>query len=88
MKKVILYNGWQAIISGRTLTVIKDGEQREYTLPEEPVKIEEQGEYFFIHTESFYYSFKFEVDNFFVGDKFDHKENHLGEIACHVFGDE
>lgn len=93
------YQGWTAELKGKILTITKDGESREYDIKEKNNGIEHKpGEpYFFIKTVSngFYYQFKFEEGNFFVGDKFQNNigdtfptsDKHQEEFACHVFGE-
>ena len=86
----IEYNGFKASLEGKVLTVSKDGEEREYDIKQKNDGIEydkTQPEYFFIRTKNFYYNFKFEEDNLFVGDKFDNDNQHMDEFACHVFGE-
>lgn len=91
MKK-IEYQGWTAELIGKVLTITKDGESREYDIKEKNYGIEynEGEECFAIRTkgDGFYYHFKFEEDNFFVGDKYSNDDEHLGEFASHVFGEE
>ena len=85
----IEHEGWKAELNGKVLTIEKDGEEREYDIKEENDGIEFEGtdEYFFIRTKKFDYQFKFEVDNFFVGDKIDKNGEFMDEFASHVFGE-
>jgi len=92
MKK-IEYQGWTAELIDKVLTITKDGESREYDIKQRNNGIEYakgvSPEYFIIRTtdDVFYYQFKFEEDNFFVGDKYFNNDEHLGEFASHVFGE-
>jgi len=79
---------WEAVLtSDHKLTVKKLGEEREYSL--EPItKIEHNLEYLFLTREdNSFYQFKFEEDNFLVGDIFDEEGEHLDSFASHVFGE-
>jgi hypothetical protein len=90
MKK-IEYEGWSAELVGKILTITKDGEKREYDIKEKNYGIEynEGEEYFYIRTqgEGFYYQFKFEVDNGFVGDKYSNDDEFIDTFACFTFGE-
>lgn len=86
----IEYNGFVAQFNGKILTISKDGENREYDIPEKNNGIEykEGSEYFYIRTdEGFYYQFKFEEDGGFVGDKFDNDDEFIDTFACFTFGE-
>jgi hypothetical protein len=89
----IEYQGWTAELIGKILTITKDGESREYDIKQRNNGIEYakgvNPEYFIIRTidDVFYYQFKFEENNFFVGDKYFNNDEHLGEFASHVFGE-
>jgi hypothetical protein len=90
LEKAIHYDGWSARLNGKTLTISKDGIEREYTISQKNDGIEYDKtcpEYFYIRTKKFYYNFKFEEGNFFVGDKFTNDNEHAGEFAAHVFGE-
>ena len=86
----IEYNGFIAELTNGVLVVTKNAESRFYPIPEKNNGIEYKNgeEYFYIRTEGFYYQFKFEVDNGFVGDKFNDKDEFLDTFACHVFGED
>lgn len=84
----INHNGWTVLFLGKDLIVYKNGEQRTYKIKEKNGGLEhKEGEdYFYIRTEKgFYYQFKFEENNFLVGDKFKDNNEHIGEYASHVF---
>lgn len=88
---IVEFNGWKAELKGKTLTISKDGEDRTYNIPQTNEGIEydkSMPEYFIIRTRNFYYNFKFEENNFFVGDKFTNNNEHASEFAQHVFGEE
>lgn len=77
-----------------TITVTCNGETRNYKLSEPMSRIEQEKDYpeyvriDVIDDEIGYYLFKFEFNNFFVGDKWTEENVHLGEFAMHVFGEE
>lgn len=84
----ITYKHWIATLEGKTLTITNGGEQREYTIKEKNMGLEQNGEYFYIRTqEGFYYQFKFEEGDFLVGDKFSNDDEFIGEFASFVFGE-
>lgn len=83
------FNGWNVTLKGKILTVTKDGEIREYIIKEKHTGMEyaQGSDYFYIRTdEGFYYQFKFEVDNAFIGDKFTDDDDFVKEFACYQFG--
>ncbi len=85
----IKFNGYVATLIGSILFIIKDGETIKYDIPEKNKGIEYKkgSEYFYIRTEKgFYYQFKFEVENGFVGDKFLDDDEWWDTVAYHVFG--
>ena len=93
--KEFTHEGWQMIVhEDGTIKVTKDTETREYKISEPMSRIEQEKdypEYVRIDVqddEIGYYLFKFEFDNFFVGDKWTEDNVHLGEYAMHVFGEE
>ena len=66
------YDGWKAELKGKELEVTKDGKTRIYDIKQKNEGIiydKSMPEYFEIKTKNFTYNFKFEVDDFFVGDK-------------------
>lgn len=84
----INYQDWKVEVTGRLLTVEKLGEVREYDLPYFET-IEHSGEYIFITLkDGTLYQYKMEVDDFFVGDKFNSGGEQIDTLACHVFGEE
>ena len=79
------HDGWKAELKGKELEVSKNGKTRIYDIRQENDGIEydkTMPEYFVIRTKNFYYNFKFEVDDCFVGDKFTNDNEHAGEFAC------
>jgi len=86
----INYDGYKAVLKGKILTISKIGERRHYTIKEKNNGIEyEQGsEYFYIRTEKgFYYQFKMEVNDGFIGDKYSDDDEFLDSFACFTFGE-
>ena len=60
-----------------------------YRIEEPVMKIEHDTEYVRLYVEgNKFYQFKFEVDNFLVGDIFTNEGEHLDSFAAHVFGEE
>lgn len=91
LETAIEHEDWRAELRGKVLTISKDGEQRTYSIRQKNNGIEHDKafpEYFMIKTDGFNYHFKFEVDNFFVGDKFSKDGEHIDSFASHVFGEE
>jgi phosphomevalonate kinase len=69
------------------INVTNSNETREYKIDENITKIEHNTEYVFVYVEGGnFYQFKFEVDNFFVGDIFDENGEHIDTFANYVFG--
>jgi hypothetical protein len=88
--KTISFNGFTAALNKGVLTIAYDGESREYVIKEvnKGIEYEEGSEYFYIRTDKgFYYQFKFEVDDSFIGDKFSDEDEFLDTFACFVFGE-
>jgi hypothetical protein len=89
--KTITFDGFTATLENKILTISKDGESREYDIKEKNygIEYEEGSEYFAIRTtgEGFYYQFKFEEDNGFVGDKYSNDDEFLDTFACFTFGE-
>ena len=86
----ISYDGFTAELKGKILTIKKIGEKRIYTIKENNNGIEyvEGEEYFYIRTDrGFYYQFKFEVDDGFVGDKYSNDDEFIDTFACFTFGE-
>lgn len=85
------FNGFNVQLNGKTLSVSKDGEEAIYTIKEanNGIEYKEGEEYFYIRTtrNGFYYQFKFEVDNGFIGDIFADNGEFLDTFACFVFGE-
>lgn len=66
-----------------------NGETRTYTIPEKIVKIQHDTEYVFLYVEGKkFYQFKFEENNFLVGDIFTNDGEHLDSFSCYVFGED
>jgi hypothetical protein len=84
----ISYEGWEVVIEDNLLTVTKEGETREYTLPEH-TKIEQESEYIFVSLyNGNFIQYKMEDDDFFVGDLFTSDGEFIESVASHVFGEE
>jgi len=87
----INFNGFNAQLNGKALKITKDGEERIYTIKEANNGIEytEGKEYFYIRTirNGFYYQFKFEENDGFVGDKFTNDDEFMDTFACFTFGE-
>ena len=93
--KEIAHEGWQMIVhQDGTVKVTKAGETREYQISEPMSKIEQEKDYpeyvriDVLDDKIGYYLFKFEDNDFFVGDIWTEDNVHLGEFAMHVFGEE
>lgn len=86
-KLQISHNGWSVSIIKGQLTVKKNGIKRIYdlTYPNGGLEHEKGSDYFYVRCEDFYYQFKFEENDFFVGDMFSNENEHLKEIAAFVF---
>jgi hypothetical protein len=91
IRREIEYTGfdgvWKMLITNdNNIIVIKDDECREYSLPSTPTSIEHDCEYVTLTFEDgSFYQCKFEVNSFFVGDKFDSDEEHVESFANHEF---
>ena len=69
--------------------VISNGERRTYTIPDKILKIQHDTEYVLLYVEGYkFYQFKFEINNFLVGDIFKNNGEHLDSFASHVFGED
>jgi len=94
IRREITYKGfdgeWHLTVnSDNQLTVTKNGESRVYDLDYRTTKFDQNNEYVFLETDDGgFYQFKFEENNFFVGDLFDKDGTHLDSVACHVFDEE
>ena len=90
-RKKIFYEDWKMIIqSDGQVEITKSNETRVYNIPEDIRDIVEEDNYVFIYvddSEIKFYQFKFELDNFLVGDSFDLENEFLDSFACHVFGE-
>jgi len=90
--KEISYQDWKMIVQeDGTVIVTKDDETRTYDIPEDVRDVVEEDNYVFIYVDDVeikFYQFKFEVDDFLVGDTFDQDDEFLNTFACHVFGEE
>ena len=91
-RKKIFYEDWKMIIqSDGQVEITKSNETRVYNIPEDIRDIVEEDNYVFIYvddSEIKFYQFKFELDNFLVGDSFDLENEFLDSFAYHVFGEE
>jgi maltose-binding protein MalE len=90
MFQTIEYEGFTATLEGEVLTITKDGESREYDIKEKNsgIKYEYRSPYFKIQTsDDFYYQFKFEEPNGFIGDIYDDEDVFIKEFACFTFGE-
>ena len=64
-----------------------DNPMRTYELHDTPVRFEHMGEYIFLYMDDeTFYQFKFEFEDFFVGDYFDADGELIEEFAMWVFG--
>lgn len=70
------------------ITVTCNGESREYSIVGKIVDTSSTGEYVYVDTDEYRYQFKFEVDDFLVGDIFDKSGEFYDSFASHVFGEE
>jgi len=83
---------WLLSLDGQNVQVFCNGESRIYCIPnteaDTVINTKQENEYVFIYTKGGnYFQFKFEVNNFLVGDIFDKNGEHLDTFACHVFGE-
>jgi hypothetical protein len=82
------YKDWKVKVEQNLLIVEKLGEMREYDLPEWKTA-EHNMEYIYITLpDDSLIQFKMEIDDFWVGDKFDSEGEYIDTLACHVFGEE
>jgi hypothetical protein len=82
----IKHEDWNVEINNNLLIVEKYEEAREYDLPEWK-ECEHVMEYIYLTLlDDSLLQFKMEVDDFWVGDKFDSQGEFIEPIACHVFG--
>jgi hypothetical protein len=82
---------WKLVLLDQKIIVTCDKESRVYDIPEPVKDFKTEDNYVFIYVENpefSYYQFKFEEDMFFVGDRFDANDEHVGEFACWAFGEE
>lgn len=85
---------WVVAFAGKTVTVNRKGETREYELPDKPLEVRRDGEYIYaqVHPEGIAepetWQFKLEDGDFLVGDVFNQNGDHLHEFASHVFGED
>ena len=94
IRKQITYIGinnqrWLMTISfDNEVTVFCNGEKRIYDIPKPIIDIKQDKEYVYLRVnDNMIYQFKFEVDNFLVGDIFENDGEHLDSFASHVFGE-
>jgi len=71
-----------------TVLVTCNGETRVYDIDRPIQKVVHEEEYVYIYTDLNIYQFKFEVDNFLVGDILDFDFEFLDDYACHVFNED
>jgi hypothetical protein len=77
------------VYDDNNIIVTRSGESREYHLPGEIKKINQESEYvLFKMGNNHTYQFKFEYNDFLVGDIIDGDGDHVGEFAMHVFGED
>ena len=93
--KEFKYNNWQMIVhEDGTIEVTILGEVREYKISEPMSRIEQEKDYpqyvrIDVQDDKIgYYLFKFEDNDFFVGDIWTEDNEHIEEFAMHVFGEE
>jgi len=82
---------WLLALEDQQVQVFCDGMMRSYDIAETVTEFKADNDYVYIyvrHPEVKFYQFKFEADRFLVADVFDTEDQHIGEFACHVFGDE
>jgi hypothetical protein len=90
----VIFKQWTAELIGKELHVSNSNfptEKRIYDIPQKNEGIEydtSMPEYMYIRTKGFYYNFKFEEADCFVGDKFTNDNELMDEIACHTFGED
>lgn len=93
-RKKVFYKDWKMTVQeDGTVIVTKNGETRVYDIPEPILKAEQEKdypEYVRIDVQDNqigFYLFKFEENDFLVGDRWSEDNVHLGEYAMHVFGE-
>lgn len=75
----------------RTVSVTRHGENRIYDIPEpiERIEFDEDEGYVFVYIDGGdHYGFKFEAEDFLVGDKFGFQGDFEEVFACHTFGED
>jgi len=81
---------WELKLVDQQIFVKCNDEVRTYDIAEPVIDFKVEDNYVFIYVDDpdiSFYQFKFEFDMFFVGDKFDGDDEHVGEFACHAFGE-
>jgi hypothetical protein len=91
-RKIIFYKNWKMVIQpDGQLEVTTAGETRVYNIPEPIKSVEYEGdEYVIINVidpEIKRYQYKFEFEDFLVGDTFDDNDEFIDSFACHVYGE-
>jgi hypothetical protein len=77
---------WLAVVEEKKLEVYCNGSSRVYTLPDNPVKFEQNEEYVDMYfPNGKYLQLKFEENAFLTGDVFDPDGWHDYVFACHQF---
>ena len=94
MRRTISYEGFNnerwllSVDFDNNVTVTCNGETRIYEIPKKILKIENNSDYVFVYVEGKeMYQFKFEINNFLVGDIFTIEGEHIDSFASHVFGE-
>ena len=71
------------------ITTVCNGENRTYKIDDPIKEVARDNEYVFVYIEGGnYYQFKFEENNFLVGDIYDKDGEFVDTYACHVFGED
>ena len=86
----IFHNDWKmTVYPDGQIDVTTAGETRIYNFQSElkVLKVVHEEEYVYVYTDVNIYQFKFEVDNFLVGDILDFDFQFLDDFAMHVFGE-
>lgn len=79
------YEDWKVELTPKAIIVEKFGEQREYDLPNWST-CEHDKEYIYItHEDNSLTQFKMEVNDFWIGDKFDDEGCFVETVANHIF---
>ena len=82
------YKDWKVKVEQNLLIVEKLGEMREYDLPDWKTATHDNDYVHITLPDDSLLQFKMEEGDAWIGDKFDSEGEHIGTIACHVFGEE